>query len=168
MSQNVTHWVRKSCIQFGNCSTNQAPYQNNLAENSWKSSLHWNKKAWLTISGLFIFVQYSHQKIDQEIMKNCPHLLKGALTHLKGFVLIHCPLFSKSDPFSLSQETVVKTPCWEWWHSLICPGSFYLIEYCLKALRVKAHSWKKMATEWESALSHWFILNHTSKRDQLN
>jgi len=66
----------------------------------------------------------------------------------------------------------MKPPLIEQWPSLICQGSFDLIEYHLfeKALHSMGQGllMENDSTEWESALSHWFFLSHTAKRDQFN
>jgi len=75
MSQIFAGWAGKSLNQSENHSFSQAPSETNLAENSFKPSLHWNNKDLL--SGPFILYGVAYQKADHDIMKQQSQPLKG-------------------------------------------------------------------------------------------
>jgi len=92
MSWNFTCWVGKSLIQLDNHSSSQAPV---FIETT---------KAWLIISSLFILYSIAYQKIDQDIMKNGPHSLKGGLIHVKRVCFNPLPTFQWVGPFFSQSE----------------------------------------------------------------
>jgi len=92
MSWNFTCCIRKSLIQLDNHSSSQAPV---FIETT---------KAWLIISSLFILYSIAYQKLDQDIMKNGPHSLKGGLLHVKRVCFNPLPTFQWVGPFFSQSE----------------------------------------------------------------